>query len=101
MRTAVEAVRSTVADSATSVAIAAARNASLGNLREGLIIHNNSSEILYIAYGGTAATTAAGGYSYNIPADAHWEMIEPIFQGAIWGIWANNSTGAASITELY
>jgi hypothetical protein len=97
MAIASNAVISTVADSASSVAIIAATAA--GRQRKGLIIHNNSTEILYIAFGATATTTA-GGYTYKIPVDAHWEMIEPIFQGAINGIWAANASGAVSVTEL-
>lgn len=90
--------RTGVADTASSTAILAALAA--GGSRKGVIIHNNSSEILYIAYGGTAAAISSAGYTYKIPADAHWEMPEPIFSGALWGIWANNSSGYAAITEL-
>lgn len=92
------AALSAVADSAASVAVLAATVA--GRTRKGVIIHNNSAEIMYLAYGGTAATATPGGYTYKIPADAHWEMLEPIFQGALWGIWANNSSASISVTEL-
>jgi len=98
MDTASDAIRTSVSDTASSTAIIAAT--AVGGKREGLIIHNNSSSILYVAFGGTAASIAAGGYTYKIPADAHWEMNIPIFQGAIWGIWSADSTGYASITEL-
>lgn len=97
--TANTANRTGVADTASSTAILAALAA--GGSRKGVIIHNNSSEILYIAYGGTAAAIASAGYTYKIPADATWEMpADALFSGAIWGIWANNSSGYAAITEL-
>lgn len=89
------AVLSSVDDSGTAANLVGAKPA--GALRKGLIIHNASTEILYIAFGATATTTA---YTYKIPVDAHWEMIEPIFQGAVSGIWASGASGAAKITEL-
>lgn len=92
------AVLTSVADSATAANLVTARTLATGQPRRGLIIHNDSTEILYIAYGATATTTA---YTYKIPVDAHWEMIDPIYQGRISGIWANNASGSARITELY
>jgi len=98
MDTASDALRTSVSDTASSTALIAAT--APGGQREGLIVHNNSTSILYVAYGGTAAAISAGGYTYKIPADAHWEMPQPIYQGAIWAIWSADSTGYASITEL-
>lgn len=83
----------TVDDTASSVSLLAANL-----VRKGVVIHNNSTSILYIKYGATA-TTASGGYTYKIPADGTFEMLDHIYTGAIDGIWSANSTGAASITE--
>lgn len=65
--------------------------------RRGVILHNNSTEILYLKYGDTASSTS---YTYKINPNAHWEMPFPIYTGRIDGIWASNGTGAARITEL-
>lgn len=81
-----------VNDSATSVALAAEN---LGRL--GLFLHNDSSEILYVGLGVTPTVTS---FNAKVAAGASWEMPKPVFQGAVNGIWANNSTGAARITEI-
>lgn len=67
--------------------------------RKGVIIHNTDTNALHIKYG-TTATTAIGGYTYKIAADATWEMPQPIYTGRIDAIWAADGAGGASITEL-
>ena len=62
-----------------------------------VIVYNDSTEILYLKYGATASTTS---YTVQIPAGGYWEMPFPIYTGAIDGIWANNASGVARITEL-
>jgi hypothetical protein len=80
-----------VASSASSVSLLAANTA-----RRGVIIFNDSNQSLYVKYGATASTTS---FTYLMTPKSTWEMILPIFQGAIDGIWAS-ANGSARITEL-
>ena len=86
------------ADSATVVTLAAAKAT-----RAGLWIQNSSTEILFVKMGDTATVAD---YSVEIPARTAtgatlWEMpTTPIYTGIVTGIWANNSTGAAKVTEF-
>lgn len=89
--TADAATLANVASSATNVTVAAS-NAN----RRGLMIHNDSTAILYIKFGATASTSS---YSVKIPADTYWEMSMPIYQGIVDGIWAS-ANGNARVTEL-
>ena len=86
------ATLSNVDDSAASVSLLAANTT-----RSGVILVNDSGEILYLKYGATASLTS---FTYKIAAGGTWEMPEPIYLGAIDGIWAANGAGAARITEL-
>lgn len=70
--------------------------------RTGLLIANASSAILYVLLGeGTASTT---NYSWSLAANGGQMDLGNYsgraFKGAVQGIWASNSTGAAKITEL-
>lgn len=66
--------------------------------RKGAIFYNDSTAILYLAYGSGAATTSS--YSVQIPAQGYFELPpQPIYTGAIRGIWSS-ATGNARITEL-
>jgi hypothetical protein len=83
---------SEVASSATSVTIVSANEA-----RKGLIIVNDSTQILYIRFGSGAASTtdytrqiAASGGEYEVPYG---------YQGQITGIWVL-ANGQARLTEL-
>lgn len=82
-----------VNDTDSSVALSAANGG-----RKGWFVFNDSDQALYVNFGATASATAftvkvaAGGF-YEMPGDC-------IYRGAINGIWAANSTGAARITEL-
>lgn len=89
--TADAATLSNVASSATNVTVAAS-NAN----RRGLMLHNDSTAILYLKFGATASTTS---FSVKIAADSYYEMSMPVYQGQIDGIWAS-ANGAARITEL-
>lgn len=72
--------------------------AELNVLRKGLIVCNDSSQVLRIAYAATASATAT---SYIIDPGEHWEMPLPIYPGQISGIWAGeDEDGAARVTEL-
>lgn len=86
------ATLSAVADSASSVTLAAANTA-----RCFFTLVNDSTEILYLKYGATASLTS---YTYKIAAGGTWEMPSPIYTGIIDGIWANNAAGSAYITQM-
>jgi hypothetical protein len=81
-----------VAGSASSVTLAAA-NAS----REGVVIMNDSTAILYVKFGATASATS---FTYKLNGGETYESSGPvIYTGIITGIWAS-ATGAARVTEL-
>ena len=86
------ATMANVDSSASSVTLAAA-NAK----RMGMVVHNDSSAILYIAYAATASTTV---HTYEVAADGMWEMPSTLlYTGVISAIWAS-ANGAARVTEL-
>lgn len=64
--------------------------------RKGMNLYNNSDQILYVAYGVAATTTA---WTVQIEPGGFFSM-DPVYTGAVHGIWAANSTGNAQITEL-
>ena len=67
--------------------------------RAGLLVHNNSSAVLYLKYGSTV--DIAGGnesYTVSIAAGAMWTMPEPPYTGRIDAIWAA-ANGFAMCTE--
>lgn len=81
-----------VADTASSTQLLAA-NAN----RRKYSVFNNSSEILYLKSGTTASLTD---FTVAIPPMAQFGFYEDdLYTGRVDGIWANNSTGAALITE--
>jgi hypothetical protein len=80
-----------VASSATNVTLVSSSTS-----RKGLIVHNDSTQIVYVKYGATASTSS---YTYKIPADATWEMPSPIYTGQVDAIWAS-ANGNARTTEL-
>ncbi len=81
-----------VASSATSVTL---RAANLG--RVGIMIHNDSTQILYVKFGTTASSTS---YSVKLIADAYYEVPFSAYRGIITGIWAS-ANGSARVTEIY
>ena len=93
-----KATQTTVADTASTTQLIAANSK-----RTGLYITNVSSEILYIRLGSTAATVTTG-HSWVLAANGGQINLSNFsgraWKGAVQGIWANNSTGAANITEL-
>lgn len=80
-----------VSGSATSVTLIAANTARLFAK-----CYNDSTAILYINYGATASATA---FTEYVPPGATWTMDQPIYTGAINGLWAS-ATGSARCTEL-
>jgi hypothetical protein len=66
--------------------------------RKGATFFNDSTAILYLAYGSSAASLTS--YTVQIAPGGFFEMpVEPIFTGAIRGIWAA-ANGNVRITEL-
>lgn len=65
--------------------------------RKGVVIWNESTALLYVAYAAAASATA---YTYQIVAGGYLEMAPPfIYTGIITGIWAA-ANGNARVTEL-
>lgn len=84
------AALTSVASSATSVTLLSA-NAS----RKGYIIFNDSTQILYVAFGATSTTSA---YSVKLFPNAALTS-DLVYTGAVSGIWAS-ANGAAKMTEF-
>lgn len=82
-----------VDDSASNQTLVVARAA-----RKGLYIWNNSTEILYIKFGATATTSS---WTIRLGAGDYYEAPSPCYTGIVDGIWANNASGSAKITEVY
>ena len=92
-KTAGTATRSSVASAASDTSLLASNTS-----RKGATFYNDSTAILYLAYGSGAATTSS--YTLQVPANGFFEMPpEPIYTGAIRGIWAS-ANGNVRITEL-
>lgn len=84
------ATLSSVAGNASSVTLLGANTS-----RKGMVIHNDSSAILYVAFAATATTSA---FTYRLNP---FDTLEPKvnYTGLITGIWVS-ATGNARITEL-
>ena len=82
--------QSSVSSSATSVVLKVANTS-----RKSLTIFNNSTAILYVAFGATATQATA---KFPIAAGGLYEMKTVIYTGVISGIWAS-ANGNASIYE--
>jgi hypothetical protein len=85
------ATLSSVNDTATSTTLLAANAARLG-----VIIHNDSTSILYAKFGATASATS---YTYRVEPNATLELAYG-YTGLIDGIWSADAAGAARITEI-
>lgn len=81
-----------LASSASSAQLLAA-NAS----RSGLLLNNTDANAVYLYYGTTAT---ASKFTVKIPADAYWEMPQPIYTGRIDVIWAADGSGSLIGSEL-
>lgn len=86
------ATLATVAASATTGVIFAAN----GN-RKGLVVYNEGSTVLYLAFAATATTSA---YTVQVPATTGIWTYDPTsgYGGVISGIWAGSPTGNARTT---
>ena len=80
-----------VNSSATSVTLFGS-----GVLRKGGTIYNDSTQVLYVAFGSAASTT---NYTVQIASQGFFELPLPVCQAQINGIWAS-ANGAAIVTEL-
>ena len=82
---------SPAAASTSAVLVAASSN------RKGVIITNEGSTILYLAFAATASTTA---YTVQVPATTGQFVLDPSsgYGGPISGIWAGSPTGNARVT---
>ncbi len=78
-----------ITDSATNQTLVEARSS-----RQELVIQNDSSEVLYIKFGSNATTDD---YSIRL---AQYEIFITNYIGRVDGVWANNSSGAARVTEI-
>lgn len=82
-----------VSSSASSVALKA-----LSSGRRSLTVFNESTQVLYLKYGGVSASTTD--YTVQIGAGGFYEAPQPVFRGPVWGVWAS-ANGAAQVTEGY
>lgn len=80
----------------TNVTVAATSTtlASSSASRRGMIVHNDSSQILYLKYGSTASATS---YAFRIEPGTHWIMPMPLYSGTVTGI-AAAATGTWRVT---
>lgn len=86
-----DATLANVSDSASSAPIFAASAGAKGRC-----VFNDSTQVLYLKFGGTASTTS---YTVQIPAGGFYEFPQPVYGGAVDGIWAADGSGAARTTE--
>jgi hypothetical protein len=86
--------QTTVVSAATSGLLLAANST-----RKGVHIVNTDANLLHINYG-SAAVIATANVGSVAATTGLWIMPEPIYTGALYGIWAGDGAGVAIITEL-
>src|SRR5260221_13193961 len=92
-QTSATATRSNVAGAASDTSLLASNAA-----RKGALFFNDSTAILYLAYGAAAASLTS--YTVQVPAQGFFEIPpQPVYTGAIRGIWSA-ANGNVRITEL-
>ena len=65
--------------------------------RANFVVYNDSTAILYLAFGPTASTTV---YTVQVPAQGYFEHpVGAVYTGAITGVWSA-ANGNARVTEL-
>lgn len=64
--------------------------------RTGLSIFNDSDKVVYVKHGTSASATS---FKVKLPIGAYYEMPQPIYTGAITGIWEAGVTGKALVSE--
>lgn len=85
------ATLSNVSSSATSVSLLSSNAAARARM-----CFNDSTAILYLKFGTTASTTS---YTVQIPPSGYYEFPQPLYKGAVDGIWAS-ANGSARLTEM-
>lgn len=80
-----------VSGSASSVALFASNPAAKTR-----VVQNDSTATLYLKFGATASTTS---YTVQMLAGSYFEFPQPVYTGAVEGIWAS-ATGSARTTEV-
>lgn len=65
--------------------------------RRMVLANNDSTAIMFLQYGVTAASNA---YAVRIPSLGYWEMPLPIWQGSLSAIWDSANVGAGRFTIL-
>jgi hypothetical protein len=80
-----------VASSTSSTALFAANSGARTRT-----IHNDSTAILYVKFGATASSTS---YTVEMASQDYFEFPQPLFAGAVEGIWAAEN-GHARVTEV-
>ncbi len=92
-QTSATATRSNVAGAASDTSLLASNTG-----RKGALFYNDSTAILYLAYGAAAASLTS--YTVQVPAQGFFEMPpQPVYTGAIRGIWSA-ANGNVRISEL-
>ena len=92
VRNAQTATLANVASSATSVSVFAANDAAVARA-----LWNDSTAVLYLKFGSGAASTTS--YTVQLAAGAYYEFPQPVYGGAVTGIWAS-ANGNARTTEV-
>lgn len=87
------ATRTGVGDAATTTTLLAANTA-----RKGVMIFNDSTAVLYVAFGTAAATSSD--YSFQLAAGGVYTEVPCAYDGIIKGIWASDAGGNARVTEF-
>ena len=59
-------------------------------------VFNDSTAILYLKWGATASTTS---YTVQIQPGGYYEFPQPLYKGAVDGIWSA-ANGSARLTEM-
>jgi hypothetical protein len=85
------AVLTSVAASITTVVIKASNP-----LRKALIVYNDSTSPLYLAF---AATSSLSAFTLKITGNSSYEFQYPAYTGVVAGIW-DAATGNARVTEV-
>jgi len=80
-----------VSSSATSVSLLASNAAAISRT-----CFNDSTQILYLKWGTTASATS---HTIQIGPNGYYEFPQPLYKGAVDGIWAA-ANGSARLTEM-
>ena len=85
------ATLSNVSSSATSVSLLSSNAAARARM-----VFNDSTQVLYLKFGTTASATS---HTVQIPSMGYYEFPQPLYKGAVDGIWAA-ANGSARLTEM-